>query len=148
MSQVSEVFIAAQPPLEHLLFPPEIRDRIYKLLLSREKTDSSFPTRTNGSETQFLNLLLLSKTTCLGAFHIFYQYSNLAFDNVHKLYLFLKNIGSARRDHITHLTIIWDGAVGSKETCRMLQYCSNLKHLDIVVTAAYMDTEAAEVLMA
>ena len=118
-------------------FPPEIRERIYKFVLTSED-DMPTTTRTDGPDTRCLSLLLVCKQICLEAFHIFYRHNNLNFANLGALWLFLKNIGYARRLYVAHITFAWQG-LEDKQTFRLLQRCPNLKSLDIILPGSYYE---------
>ena len=136
VSKPREKLFITRPALKHLPFPPEIRDSIYKFVLMSEE----FPPLGHIpiQSTECLNLLLASKVTYLEAFHIFYRYNNLAFQDVSRLFFFLNNIGYARLLHVTHVTFAWQGTK-AKEAFRLLQHCPSLRRIDIVVTHASMD---------
>lgn len=170
MSQPTDT-VAAQPALAHLPFPPEIRDRIYRLVLALEydpkyqleddacmpgpapnavsgsasasvqvdlakddlaKDDREFLDRIKGPDKRCLSFLLVSKQTYREAYHIFYSQNNLQFLNVNYLLQFLKKIGYARRLHVSHITFVWMGSE-AKAAFRMLQQCSRLGSLDIIL---------------
>lgn len=93
--------------------------------------DKFFWSRVKGPDKRPLSLLLVSKQTYCEAYHIFYRDNNLQFLNVCYLWRFLKNIGYARRQHVTHITFV---RMGREEDAafRMLQRCPRLKFLDII----------------
>lgn len=143
--------LATPPAFAHLPFPAEIRDRIYKFVLVFEefqkldtgkeykdtrKEYGAHPNQVDdlivGSDTGCLSLLLVSKQTYLEAYHIFYQYNPLDFGNLYSLWLFLKNIGFARRLCVDHISFSWYGSE-TKEAFQLLRRCANLRRIDIHV---------------
>ena len=126
--------LAAYATGRHLPFPPEIRDRIYKLVLAHENLPATvlqwsgvYPP---GAST--LAILLVSKQTFLEAFHIFYREGCITLQNTDMLYSFLKNIGYARRQQLTALEFSWEGR-DPKQAFRLLKTCQNLRSLTIDV---------------
>ena len=120
-----------QPPQQTLPLPPEIRDRIYKLILRPEKWFGM-----GEPENRCLSLLLVSKQIYREAYHIFYQCNNLKFLNVRYLWLFLKNIGYSRRFCVTHISFVWMGPE-AKEAFELLKRCPNLKYVDMIMPCRY-----------
>ena len=124
-----------RPPLPHLPFLPEIRDRIYKLLLvsdsrvrTGEKSGSSHMDGGRGEELD-LSILLLSKQTYIEAFHIFYRFNQFYFKDTEVLYRFLRNIGYARRQQISTVAFCWRSDRTAREAFRLLKTCTSLKSL-------------------
>jgi hypothetical protein len=94
--------------------------------------DKYFWSRVKGPDKRPLSLLLVSKQTYREAYHIFYRHNNLQFLNVCYLWKFLKNIGYARRQYVTHITFVWMGLEASA-AFGLLQRCPRLKFLDIIL---------------
>ena len=63
---------------------------------------------------------------------IYYRVNLLCVPNVNILHHFLKNIGLARRQHVTRICFFWKG-VDAKKTCRLLMKCPRLTFVDIVL---------------
>ena len=124
-----------RPPVPHLPFLPEIRDRIYKHLLVSESylrmgenPGSSCMDGESGKETD-LSILLLSKQTYIEAFHIFYRFNQFYFKDTEILYRFLRKIGYPRRQQITTISFCWRSHGIAKEAFRLLKTCKGLKSL-------------------
>ena len=117
---------------EHLPFPPEIRDRIYRLVLAQGKVPATVLQW--GSKwppgAGVLAILLVSKQTYLEAFHIFYRETCITILDTSMLYSFLKTIGYARRQNVTSLEFIYSGK-DPKTAFRLLKTCQNLHSLTI-----------------
>ena len=145
--------VQATEGLKHLPLPPEIRNQIYKLVLqipncfkTRAAPNSSIivkhprtggfllrPPRLYGYPLDRklknpidLSLLLVSKTTFLEAWHIFYRINTLYFADTGTLLHFLRNIGYARRQQLTDVGFDWIG-LEAKAAFRLLATCSGLK---------------------
>lgn len=133
--------VVGRQQVVHLPFPPEIRDCIYKLVLASDFEGNPDNDPPRGPDTSCLALLLVSKQTYLEAFHIFYRYNNLVFSNGDLLEQFLRNIGYARRQHVTHISPVWKGnRIGFG--LRFLKRCPSLTHLDMhipVIPAWHME---------
>jgi len=120
--------------LKQLPCIPEIRDRIYKYVLCSDKSvvvsDDIISTSIDGENCNkwHLSILLLSRQTYIEAFHIFYRYNNFYFTSTNRLYRFLRNIGYARRQHVTAIKFYWFGS-DSKRAFRLLKTCQGLKFL-------------------
>ena len=142
----SEVAISTtqRPMTAQLPLPPEIRNLIYIYMLTGN-TDSSqgFRSSIAGNEkeqtdvcrpsTSRLSILLVSRETFLEAYPIYYRVNLFYFPNVNILRRFLKNIGLARRQHVTRICFSWTG-VDAKKTCRLLMRCPRLTFVDIVLS--------------
>ena len=83
--------------------------------------------RISGNPINF-SLLLVSKTTFLESFHIFYRSHTLYFQDTDTLILFLRNIGYARRQQILDIGFDWVGT-GSRAAFCLLKTCGMLKSL-------------------
>ena len=124
-----------RPPLPHLPFLPEIRDRIYKYLLISDsyvrvggKTGSNHMDGDSGEEID-LSILRLSEQTYIEAFHIFYRFNRFYFKDTEVLFRFLRNIGYARRQQITTIEFCWRGHETAKIAFRLLKTCKGLRTL-------------------
>ena len=120
----------AEPKVKHLPLPPELQDRIRQLVLISGGENIAIRRYTSHIADQWLSLLLVSKQTCLKAFHIVYCYNNFQFFDVNDLTQLLKNIGYACRRIVAHITLyeVDDKAVLAR---RALQRCSNLRYLNV-----------------
>ena len=127
----------------HLPLPPEIRTLIYTYVLTEDTESSKWIRSSIASNekkqidvwrpnTSCLSLLLVSRQTFLEAYPIYYRVNVFCFANVNILHRFLKNIGLARRQHVTRICFCWKG-VCAKKTCRLLKKCPRLKSLHIVL---------------
>lgn len=85
---------------------------------------------------QDLSILLVSKQTYLESFHVFYATNCLSFTNTGMLYRFLKNIGYARRQHLTMIYFIWRGP-NAKEAFRLLKTCRRLTRVEFTVPCSH-----------
>lgn len=124
---------AAGPQLAHLPLPPEIRDRIYKLVLKLPE-DEHFPLGNSndiGPDTSSLSLLLMLKQTYVETVHIFYRYNNLKVPSVEPLRTFLYQIGPVRRNYIIHISFVWTFDADAAPAFRLLQRCPNLRYVDV-----------------
>lgn len=83
-----------------------------------------------------LSILLVSKQTYVESFHIFYTTNCLSFTNTGLLYRFLKNIGYARRQHLTSIYFLWRGP-DAKEAFRLLKTCRRLTTVQFTVPCSY-----------
>lgn len=124
--------------------PPEIRLRIYELVLTiphnhlstRPHWGLPYVFKGPGPKCTDLSLLCVSRQTFLEAFHVFYRYNKLHFESTDMLYKFLKNIGYLRRQQITSIAFGWLWIdLYAKEAFRLLKTCPNLKHMDIIVNS-------------
>lgn len=118
---------------KHLPFPPEIRDRIYRFVLSEHEKVPATTLQwgnTYPPGAGLLAILLVSKQTYLEAFHIFYRETCIMIGNTSQLYSFLKNIGYARRQNLTALEFAYIGN-DPKPAFRLLKTCQNLRSLTI-----------------
>lgn len=132
-----------RPMTVHLPLPPEIRNLIYTYVLT-ENTEASkwikSSIASNENEhidvwrpsTSCLSLLLVSRQTFLEAYPIYYRVNIFCFANFNILHRFLKNIGLARRQHVTRICFCWKG-IDAKKTCRLLMMCPRLESLSIVL---------------
>ena len=135
--------------LKHLPLPPEIRQRIYRYALQlphcfkermchvsisssksrklwpKEQWALHYPLEYGESSPFDLSLLLVSKQTFLEAFHVFYRFNTIYFNNTETLLQFLQNIGYARRQELTDVGFNWVGTE-SKSAFRLLRTCGNL----------------------
>lgn len=84
-------------------------DGTYWTSQKSEDDDKYIWSRVKGPDKRPLSLLLVSKQTYPEAYHIFYRHNNRQFPNVCYLWQFLKNIGYARRQYVTHITLVWMG---------------------------------------
>jgi len=123
---------------------PEIRLRIYELVLTLPHDDSStrpyhglpYVFRASGPRCRDLSLLCVSRQTFLEAFHVFYRYNKLHFNSIDVLYKFLKNVGYARRQQISNIAFGWLWIdLHAKEAFRLLKTCSNLRYIEIIVNS-------------
>ena len=144
--------------LQRLPVPPELRDRIYQLVLQLpnclvseevamqgfEKYNKSHPSRQShtypleqktGSPFD-LNLLLVSKATYLEAYPVFYKINTIYFRNTDILFDFLTNIGPARRQCVTHIGFNWIGS-NPKLAFRLLKSCGSLKTLRFTLPTSF-----------
>lgn len=129
----------AQSPLRNLPFTAEIRDSIYRFALAPlEHSPTSLIT--GGPDPRCLSLLLVSKQTYFEAHHIFYRDNILHFRHVDALWLFLKNLGYARRLCVTHVSFSWQG-LEAKEAFRLLQRCPRLSTLTILLPCKEEESE-------
>jgi len=124
--------------------PPEIRLRIYELVLTLPHNDPStrpnhglpYVFKKSGPRCEDLSLLCVSRQTFLEAFHVFYRCNKLHFASADVLYKFLKNVGFARRQQITSIAFGWLWIdYHAKEAFRLLKTCSNLKYIEIIVNS-------------
>ena len=120
-------------PTNHLPFPPEIRNRIYKLLLSIPSSivpsSRLLYSPALGTPRCFdLSILLVSKQTYLESFHILYANNTLAFDDTDELLVFLQRIGYARRQQMTSVVFRWRGTE-PKAAFRLLRTCTRVKSI-------------------
>ncbi len=117
---------------KHLPFPPEIRDRIYRLVLAHGKVPATMLQWASEwpPGAGILAILLVSKQTYLEAFHILYRETCITVLDTSMLYTFLKNIGYARRQNLTALEFSYSGK-DPKTAFRLLKTCQNLRSLSI-----------------
>ena len=83
-----------------------------------------------------LSILLVSKQTYVESFHVFYTTNCLSFTNTGLLYRFLKNIGYARRQHLTSIYFLWRGS-NAKEAFRLLKTCRRLTTVHFTVPCSH-----------
>lgn len=83
-----------------------------------------------------LSILLVSKQTYVESFHVFYTTNCLSFTNTGLLYRFLKNIGYARRQHLTTIYFLWRGP-NAKEAFRLLKTCRQLTTVQFTVPCSH-----------
>jgi len=144
----------------HLPFPPEIRQRIYELVLAVNLEDSepnscyiSFKTLPSDGKTLRdlrptildLSLLLVSQQTYSETFETFYRINHFTFVSTDTLYTFLKNIGLARRQAITSISLVLFGSQGL-EALQMMRSCTNLKRLEVRLMTERLSKEKFEAL--
>lgn len=89
--------------------------------------------RTSPSMWERSTRILLSRQTYIEAFHIFYRINNPYFKSTDRMYRFLRNIGYARRQHVTVIESYWKGR-DSKRAFRLLKTCQGLKVLKTMIT--------------
>ena len=116
---------------KHLPFPSEIRDRIYKNLLTIGRIPATvlrWSSKPPGASP--LSILQVSRQTYIEAFHIFYAENCIVFSDTNELFDFLRNIGYARRQQLTTLEFLWEGE-DPKQAFRILKTCGNLRSITI-----------------
>lgn len=85
---------------------------------------------------QDLSILLVSKQTYLESVHVFYSTNCLSFTNTGLLYRFLKNIGYARRQHLTMIYFQWRGPHAKEAFC-LLKTCRRLRRVEFTVPCSH-----------
>lgn len=144
-----------QPSIEHkqLPFPAEVRDRIYKEVLTYNfgacggvPANMLCQTPAKRIRASLLALLLVSKITFKEAYHVFYNVNKIVFGDTESLFFFLKRIGNLRRQEISHISFDWAGQ-NATEAFNLLKACRKLRSLEIKIPSkVYMPFEGYEVL--
>ena len=128
------------------ILPPEIRNRIYELVLGppydlsicqtylKPESATGFSSGWQGRMyirafiPSLLSLLRVSKQIYSETFHIFYSMNQLTFSDTYNLLQFLRGVGYNRRQHITMINFYWSGCY-AKEAFRLLKTCQRLRSL-------------------
>lgn len=122
--------------LTHLPLPAEVRERIYKMVLS---TDFESVLLSHYSASLHLSLLLVSRRTYEEAYHIFYSNNLLQFSSTALLFTFLRNVGHTRRQCVTRIAFTLCGGF-AEQAFALLKTCQSLKFVritlpDVLITA-------------
>ena len=122
-------------PTNHLPFPPEIRNKIYRYLLTcpcylgPNYGDCRYcPPSDIRPPLLDLSILRVSKQTFLESWHVLYAVNTIGFSSTDALLAILQHIGYERRQQVVRVSFKWLGK-DPKAAFRLLKTCSRLSSI-------------------